>query len=127
MSALPNASKEVPEHLFGPSPPKGGGAQLMAKHGQARITTFFTRTPVPGKPPGTRKQQEDPPEAAEAAALRTDVTRDAGSAPEPELQQSVKRRPKLHMLKSLERRQRKSRLRQWWQGSWRRRRRRWWW
>eukprot|EP00955_Chlamydomonas_euryale_P022131 233740-Chlamydomonas_euryale.AAC.1 len=56
----------------------------MAKHDQARITTFFARTPVPGKPPGTRQRQEEPPEAAEAAEPGTEVTCDAGSAPEPE-------------------------------------------
>eukprot|EP00955_Chlamydomonas_euryale_P076762 362772-Chlamydomonas_euryale.AAC.12 len=67
MSALPNASKEVLEYLFGLLPPKGGGAQPVAKHDQARITLFFTRTPVPGEPPGTRQQQQEPPEAAEAA------------------------------------------------------------
>eukprot|EP00955_Chlamydomonas_euryale_P011193 120890-Chlamydomonas_euryale.AAC.1 len=42
------------------------------------------RTPVPGKRPGTGQQQEEPPEAAEAAELGTEVTRDARSAPEPE-------------------------------------------
>eukprot|EP00955_Chlamydomonas_euryale_P017120 182705-Chlamydomonas_euryale.AAC.20 len=62
MSALSNASTEVLEHHFGLPPPKGGGAQPVAKHDQARITTFFTRNPVPGKPPGTRQQQEEPPE-----------------------------------------------------------------
>eukprot|EP00955_Chlamydomonas_euryale_P106139 365684-Chlamydomonas_euryale.AAC.1 len=46
MSALPDASKQVLKHLFGPPPPKGGGSQPVAKHDQARITTFFTRTPV---------------------------------------------------------------------------------
>eukprot|EP00955_Chlamydomonas_euryale_P115308 366341-Chlamydomonas_euryale.AAC.8 len=46
--------------------------------------TFFTRRPVPGKPLGTRQRQEDPPEVAEAAELGTEVTCDAGSAPEPE-------------------------------------------
>eukprot|EP00955_Chlamydomonas_euryale_P057598 356843-Chlamydomonas_euryale.AAC.2 len=45
---------------------------------------FFTRPPVHGKLPGTRQQQEEPPEAAEAAEPGTEVTRDAGSAPEPE-------------------------------------------
>eukprot|EP00955_Chlamydomonas_euryale_P046080 353316-Chlamydomonas_euryale.AAC.1 len=84
MSVLPNASKEVLKHLFGPPPPKGGGAQPVAKHDQARITTFFTRTLVPGKPPGTLQQQEEPAEAAEAAEPGTEVTRDAGSGPEPE-------------------------------------------
>eukprot|EP00955_Chlamydomonas_euryale_P052780 355276-Chlamydomonas_euryale.AAC.1 len=64
MSALPNASKEVIEYLFGPPPPEGGGAQPVAKHDQARITPFVTRTPVPGEPPGTRQQQQQPPEAA---------------------------------------------------------------
>eukprot|EP00955_Chlamydomonas_euryale_P002496 27233-Chlamydomonas_euryale.AAC.1 len=66
MSALPDASKQVLKHLFGPPPPKGGGSQHVAKHDQPRITTFFTRTPVPDKPLGTRQQQEDPPEAVEA-------------------------------------------------------------
>eukprot|EP00955_Chlamydomonas_euryale_P070595 360794-Chlamydomonas_euryale.AAC.8 len=60
MSALPNASKEVLKYLFGPPPPKGGVAQPVAKHDQARITPFFNRAPVPGKPPGTRQQQEEP-------------------------------------------------------------------
>eukprot|EP00955_Chlamydomonas_euryale_P103126 365467-Chlamydomonas_euryale.AAC.31 len=69
--------------LFGPPPAKGRGAQPVAKRDQARITLFFTRTPVPGKPLGTRLQQEEPPEAAEAAELGTEVTRDAGSAPPP--------------------------------------------
>eukprot|EP00955_Chlamydomonas_euryale_P109162 365910-Chlamydomonas_euryale.AAC.17 len=44
---------------------------------------FFTRMPVPGKLPGMRQQQEDPPEAAEAAEPETEMTHDAGSAPEP--------------------------------------------
>eukprot|EP00955_Chlamydomonas_euryale_P071183 360990-Chlamydomonas_euryale.AAC.3 len=65
MSALPDASKQVLKHLFGPPPPKGGGSQPVAKLDQARITTFFTRTPVPGKPPGARLQQEEPPESRE--------------------------------------------------------------
>eukprot|EP00955_Chlamydomonas_euryale_P082715 363759-Chlamydomonas_euryale.AAC.34 len=82
MSALPNASKEVLTYLFGPPAPKGGGAQSVAKHDQARITSFFTR--FPGKPPGTRQQQEELPEAAEAAEPGTEMTRDAASAPEPE-------------------------------------------
>eukprot|EP00955_Chlamydomonas_euryale_P080381 363418-Chlamydomonas_euryale.AAC.5 len=42
------------------------------------------RTPARGKPPGTRQQQEEPPEAAEAAEPGTEVTRNAGSAPEPQ-------------------------------------------
>eukprot|EP00955_Chlamydomonas_euryale_P026427 278821-Chlamydomonas_euryale.AAC.2 len=63
MSALPGASKQVLKQLFGPPPPKGGGSQPVGMHDQARITTFFMRTPVHGKPPGTRHQQEDPPEA----------------------------------------------------------------
>eukprot|EP00955_Chlamydomonas_euryale_P019763 210650-Chlamydomonas_euryale.AAC.2 len=84
MSALPNASKEVLKYLSGPPPPKGGGAQPVAKHHQARITSFFTRTPVPGKPPGTRQQQGEPPKAAEAAEPGMQVTRDAGSATKPE-------------------------------------------
>eukprot|EP00955_Chlamydomonas_euryale_P019981 213030-Chlamydomonas_euryale.AAC.1 len=56
----------------------------MAKHDRARITPLSMRKPVPGKPPGTRQQQEKPPEAAEAAEPGTEVTRDAGSAPAPE-------------------------------------------
>eukprot|EP00955_Chlamydomonas_euryale_P047262 353624-Chlamydomonas_euryale.AAC.9 len=72
------------KYLVGPPPPKGGGAQPVAKHDQARITPFFTRTPVPGKSSGTRQQQEEPPKAAEAAESGTEVTRDALSAPEPE-------------------------------------------
>eukprot|EP00955_Chlamydomonas_euryale_P060304 357676-Chlamydomonas_euryale.AAC.3 len=83
MSALPNASTEVLKYLFGPPPPKGGGAQPVAKHDQARITMFFTQTPVSGKPSGTRQQQEEPPEAAEAAEPGPEVTRDAGSTSEP--------------------------------------------
>eukprot|EP00955_Chlamydomonas_euryale_P098506 365151-Chlamydomonas_euryale.AAC.7 len=42
------------------------------------------RTPAHGMPPGTRQQQEDPFEAAEAAEPGTEVTRDAGSALQPE-------------------------------------------
>eukprot|EP00955_Chlamydomonas_euryale_P085888 364173-Chlamydomonas_euryale.AAC.10 len=83
-SALPDASKKVLKHLSGPPLSKGGGAQPVAKHDHARIATFSTRTPVPGKPPGTRQRQEDPPKAAAAAEPETEVTRDAGSAPEPE-------------------------------------------
>eukprot|EP00955_Chlamydomonas_euryale_P093751 364804-Chlamydomonas_euryale.AAC.8 len=37
--------------------------------------TFFARTPVPGKLPGTRQQQEEPPEAAEAAEPGTSDAR----------------------------------------------------
>eukprot|EP00955_Chlamydomonas_euryale_P078041 363073-Chlamydomonas_euryale.AAC.14 len=75
MSALPNTNKEVLKYLFGPPPPKGGGAQPVAKHDQARITPFFTRTPVPGKLLGTRQQQEEPPKAAEAVEPGAEVTR----------------------------------------------------
>eukprot|EP00955_Chlamydomonas_euryale_P068657 360194-Chlamydomonas_euryale.AAC.2 len=95
MSALPNASKEVPKHLFGSPPPKGRGAQPVAKHDQARITMFFTRMPVPGTPPGMRQQQEDPPEAAE---LGTEVMRDAGSASAPAPEPAAECDKKAHIV-----------------------------
>jgi len=48
MNALPGASKEVFEHLFGPLPPRAGvpSPSMRIAYAQARITTFFARTAV---------------------------------------------------------------------------------
>eukprot|EP00955_Chlamydomonas_euryale_P042194 352231-Chlamydomonas_euryale.AAC.6 len=80
MSTLPNASKGVLEYLFGPPRPR---ARVPSPWPSMTRPTFFTRTPVPGKPPGAQQEKEEPPEAAKAAEPGTEVTRDPGSEPAP--------------------------------------------
>eukprot|EP00955_Chlamydomonas_euryale_P004173 43330-Chlamydomonas_euryale.AAC.3 len=75
MSArCPTREKRCLSTSAGPPPPKGGVAQPLAKHDQAKITTLFTRTPVPGKLPGTPQQQEDRcrslPQACRTGSIR---------------------------------------------------------